>query len=229
MSESKDSLVLEYRKFVAWFAKQLKVEEIYEVAFIWLRNRGDISIYEPKEKPCGLKLFVALECLGIFSWREMVGLVEIAKSVNRFDLVKNVESFTKKNGRSCGKRYSKKRDSSEIEERRQLETAHERMVLKSTELEVCISDLQTVLRKRDLATDDGVRVVLSAEAIAKGLAAELDAVWTELQRRSREESSTSSSSDGSEGNRRNSGDVSAPVPECAQGIIPYLLQVCIAR
>ena len=56
------------------FANGLTKEEVYQVAYIWLKGTEDISKYEPSEQSseCGLKLLVKLECLKVFSRKDMV-------------------------------------------------------------------------------------------------------------------------------------------------------------
>ena len=45
MSDNLDTNAIVYRALVASIAKELTWEEIYEVAFIWLKGNGDISKY----------------------------------------------------------------------------------------------------------------------------------------------------------------------------------------
>lgn len=210
MTDNQDSLSLEHRKFVASIAKLLKAEEIYEVACIWLRGKTDISVYEPtdenKAHALGLKIFIQMDCLGIFSWTELDGLLDILKTVNRYDLVQKVNSFIKKKGRSAGKRFNKKKKASNNfrEERQQLERTYDNLITQSLELERHMRELRTVLREPDLVVEDGLEAVQKAKDVTQDLANDLSRDLSTLGCRSRASSSASSGSDGSRGSRRNS-------------------------
>ena len=201
----------EYRAFIVSISKLLKAEEIYEIATIWLGGKTDISIYEPGDdkKALGLKLFITMDCLAIFSWTDLSDLLKILKSVNRFDLVKMVESFMKKKGNSSTKKHTKKNRDQE-EERKQLHQIYENLVKRSLELERSIIGLRTLLRKEDLDHDEAVSLVRGAESVTQNLAVDTDRDLNNLVRRSRADSGTSSSSE--ESSRRNS-RVLEPVPE----------------
>lgn len=147
MSDNSDFLAtIEFRDFVANFAKQLAAEEVYEVAYVWLQKRGDVEKFSPsccdKQKACGLELFAKLECSGVFSRKDVSGLREIAKRINRTDLVKSVDAYTKetkKKRKTNETRCTKKKDS---EERQQLENTFETLVVQMAVLEQHISLLQ---------------------------------------------------------------------------------------
>ena len=217
MSGITESLEVNFRIFFVSFARQLKAEEVYEVAAIWLRNKRDISSFEPDKKPSGVKLFIDLECLGILSWKDVDGLIEIAKALKRFDLVKEVETFSKKKGKSYGQRYTKKKkEHKNSEERQQLERAHETMVGKMTELAEIVGETKAALQKPEYGAGEAAGIVGRAETVAEGLVTELSIFRAKLECRSRAGSGTSLSSDGSsEGNR---GEISAlpSVPEISQ-------------
>ena len=69
MSDICDFLAtVEFRDFIASFAKELAAEEVYHVAYVWLQKRGDVDLFLPSCKPkvCGLELFAKLECSGVF-------------------------------------------------------------------------------------------------------------------------------------------------------------------
>ena len=214
MSDNIDLHALEYRTLVASIARQLTAEEIFEVAFIWLSKKEDVSKYSPSCKPriCGLEVFAKLECYGIYSRSKITGLVDIVKRVNRYDLVKKVEAFAKKKGSSYGTRYKKKDASSTSEERRQLVSTFENMVRQMADLEQHISALQLTLQKSDDAVlvDEGMEIVKNSGDIAQCLASKLSEVKKKLARRSRADSSASGSSSGS--SRRSSAEISEIVP-----------------
>ncbi|CAI8058271.1 hypothetical protein GBAR_LOCUS31677 [Geodia barretti] len=212
----------EYRAFIVSVSKLLKAEEVFELATIWLGGKTDVSDYEPAEekKSLGLKLFIAMDCSGILSWTDLGGLLKILKSVNRYDLVDMVDSFINDKGKSCSKRYTKKKrakSNQEEEERKQLQLIYENLVMRSLDMERHIIGLRTILRKEDPVLDDGVRVVQGAESVAQSLAAELERDLNMLVRRSRADSSTSSSSDESNGSSRRNSRILVPVSESIYG------------
>lgn len=211
-----DVAARDYRAFVVEFANQLTAEEIYQVSFIWLKDISDITVYEPtyEKKACGLQLFSALECRGIFNWKELDGLLKIAKAVNRFDLAQKVESFTKKKGKSCAKRYTKKRKELDAEKKK-MEVAYEALVTHSMKQEQCIRDLQKALRTtQDFDIYHCLDVLQESETLAQDLASEFCRTRHDLSGRSRTSSSASSSSEGSTSvsSRRNSQEVKAALP-----------------
>ena len=164
-----------YRALVASIVKELTWEEIYEVAFIWLKGKGDISKYSPSEKGCGLELFARMECLGLFSFENIDGLLEIVKSINRYDLVKKIETYKKKrkkSEKSYGTKCTKKRDSThDSEERQRLEQSFEVMVTQVTFLEQQLSLLQLTLQENHL--DVGMEIVQHSGATMQQLATRL--------------------------------------------------------
>ena len=174
MSDHVDTNVIVYRALVASIAKELSWEEVYEVAYVWLRGKGDISKYNPSEKGCGLELFARLECLGLFSSKNTDGLLDIVKSINRNDLVKKIETYKKKQrkGENCyGTRCTKKRDSTHSEERQRLEQSFEVMVTQMVVLEQQLGLLQSTLQENLL--DEGMVIVQHSGAIMQQLATSL--------------------------------------------------------
>ena len=189
-----------YRALVASIAKELNSEEIYEVAYIWLRGKGDISKYSPSEKTCSLELFARLECLGLFSSRNTDGLLEIVKSINRNDLAKKIETYKKKQKKgenSYGTKYMKKKDSTRSEERQCLEQTFEVMVPQMAFLEQQLSLLQKTLQENLL--DEGMEIVQHSGAIMQQLATNLTTLQEKFashrssKRNSKERESTASS------------------------------------
>ena len=91
--------------------------------------------------PCGLELFAKLECSGVFSTK---GLRDIAKRINRSNLVEKVDAFmkdaSKKKRRTSEKKFLQKKSS---EERQELEITFELMVVQIAVLEQHISLLQS--------------------------------------------------------------------------------------
>lgn len=214
MSDNIDLHALEYRSFVVSFANNLTAEEVYEVAYIWLSKYGDVSKYKPTSKPriCGLDVLATLECRRIFSRDNISGLVDIAKKINRYDLVDDVEAFIKKTkGSRHGMKHNiKKKESSLSEERQELQRTFETMVTQMAVLEQHISLLHKTLQKSDIEIiDDGMEIVQHSGDIAQALATNLNSAYKKLARRSRAESTTSGSSDGSRRSSREVGENTA--------------------
>ena len=92
--------------------------------------------------PCGLELFAKLECSGVFSTK---GLRDIAKRINRSNLVAFMKDAfmkdaSKKKRRTSEKKFLQKKSS---EERQELEITFELMVVQIAVLEQHISLLQS--------------------------------------------------------------------------------------
>ena len=210
MSDKVDTHAIVYRALVASFAEELTPEQIYHVAFIWLKGKGDISEYSPSRKPTvyGLELFAKLECLGVFSRKKIDGLLEIAKHLNRYDLVEKVKSYQKNRGDSYGIRYAKKKGLSRSEERQHLEQTFETMVTRMALLEQQASLLQSTLQKKPDSDfqllDEGVEIIQKSDDIVQELASNFSKLLKRFARRSRTDSTASGSSDSS---KRSSGDV----------------------
>ena len=205
MSDNCDYLAtIEFRNFIASFAKELAAEEVYEVAYVWLQKRGDVDKFLPSCNPraCGLELLAKLECSGVFSRKDVSGLREIAKRINRSDLVDKVDAFTKdssKKKRRTNKTECPQRKGSS-EERKELEKTFETMVVEMAVLEQHISLLQRTLcqEKTDWELmDEGREIIKYSSEIAQKLALNLSQVQKRLANRSRSNSSASGSSDGS--------------------------------
>ena len=190
---------IEYRALVASFSQQLTAEETYHVAYIWLTGKEDTSKYSPSSNPnvCGLEIFAKLERHGIFSRHKIEGLVEIAKNLNRYDLVEKVNAYKKKKGESYGTRYAKTKASTRSEERQHFEQTFEVMVTQMAVLEQQLSLLQTILRqKTDIELlDEGMDVIEKSGTTAHELASKLSTVKNKLARRSRADSASSRSRD----------------------------------
>ena len=198
MADNVDTSTIVYRALVASIARQLSDEEIYEVAYVWLQGKGDISRYNPSGKGCGLELFARLECLGLFSSKNTDGLLEIVKSINRNDLVKKIQTYKKKQKKgeknSYGTRCTENKDSTLSEERQRLEHSFEVMVTQMAVLEQQLSLLQITLQ--DNLLDEGMVIVQHSGDIMQQLATSLTKVqekFTSSKRSSGERESAASS------------------------------------
>lgn len=172
---SVDTNRLAYRKLVGAIAKELTREEIYYVAFLFLDGKGDISKYSVSEQNvCGLELFACLEGLGVFSFKNIDGLLQVVKSLNRNDLVEKIEAYKKKQKKgdnSYEAKCTKKRDSTRSERRQYLEETFELMVTQMVCLEQQLSLLQGTLQENQL--DEGMVIAQNSGVIMKQLATTL--------------------------------------------------------
>ena len=219
-----DTNAIVYRALVASIAKKLTCEEIYEVAFIWLKGKRDISnyMYSTSEKGCGLELFADLECLGLFSFKNIDGLLEIVKSIKRNDLVKRIETYKKKQKKgdnSYGTRCTKERDLTHSEERQHLEQSFKFIVIQMASLEQQLSLLQSTLQENLM--DKGMEILQHSGAIMQELATNLTTEQKKFARRSRTDSSASRGKDTS--SKRSSREmkstvVSFPLKESHQNL-----------
>lgn len=213
MSDIADCVVREYRAFVADYAKELKDEEVYQIAYIWLKGKTDITIYKPsnEKKEGPLELFSTLESMGLFCAAEPGGLVEFSKQINRFDLVKKVETFMKnreKVGKDSKKNNKKKRvitttATPASDEHKRLNQARARMITQNMKRERYIQELETLMQKPDYEPELCVTLVRKSEDLAHDHVYDMRQVQNYFGVRSRASSSASSSSDSStESNRR---------------------------
>ena len=151
--------------------------------------------------------------LGSISRKDLSGLRDIAKRINRSDLVEKVDAFTKdaiskKKRRTSEKKCLQKKSS---EERQELERTFESMVVQMTVLEKHISLLQRTLcqQKTDFELmDEGQEIIEHLSEIAQNLTLNLSQVQKRLANRPRTNSSASGSSDGSNGRPSSGGEVS---------------------
>ena len=153
--------------------------------------------------------------------------MEIAKKINRYDLVEKVEEHKRKKGASDGIRYTKKNVRSE--ERQELEKTLTVMVTQMTFLQQQLSLLESTLQMKDGydLLDEGMEIVHHSSDIVLELASNLDTVHKKLARRSRADSTASGSSDGS---KRNSGEMenlAVPLPATSENLLYALVCMLI--
>jgi hypothetical protein len=137
--------------------------------------------------------------------------VEIAKGLNRYDLVEEVNAYKKKKGESYGTRYAKKKVSPRSEERHHFERTFDVMVTQMAVLEQQLSLLQTTLQQGtdDELLDEGMEIIQNSGTIAHNLASNLTMVHKKLAHRPRADSSASGSSDAS--SKRSSGEMESTI------------------
>ena len=114
---------------------------------------------------------MTLKNMGIFSWTELDGLINIMRCLNRYDLVEKVELFIKEEGKAG---RTKIMASSDKGERETFEQIYEKMVMCTMELEQQIRELRTVLRQPELVVYEGLEVVQKTEAVARSLITDLN-------------------------------------------------------
>ena len=175
----------EYRAFVVSFVDELTPEEVYNIALVYGIKNVDIKSFGL----AGLGLFASLESLGIFSQSRAEGLIDVAKSINRYDLVRKVEAFIQhpKKGDSYGtskkkpEERGKKNASSPSKEFQLLEQAFETMNRQVEVLRRQINQLQSTLQKSDgEAVEGGKEIVHYSGDIAEDLAINLNRIDKEL-------------------------------------------------
>ena len=100
----------DYRRLVVSFAKQISPEEKQAIAYIYLKDKEDITKYSPQNKDITtIDLLTSLECHGVFSQKNIDGLKNIAKDINRSDLKNKIKDY-KKNAKTLTSKQSKKTD-----------------------------------------------------------------------------------------------------------------------
>ena len=177
---------IEYRRLVASIASQLSPEELERILFIRSAKLDEAS-EEGAENPSPLHALAALERQGEFSLQNIDGLAEIAKDVNRHDLVRLVACYKKTRcaarkplkkatpkkirKHSEGRRLS--RFSSTSRERSHLEETHEMLVTRFTFLEQQMSLIPRLLEGDGDIQDEGTVILTSLKHAADELAAKL--------------------------------------------------------
>ena len=118
MADMTDTQAIAYRRMVTSLARELSTEEVKQVAYIRLTGEESISKYTSNPPTAsGLDLLATLERLGVFSQKNTQHLVDIAKDVNRHDLVKKVEDYRKNAPNAV--RYTRKKQRGLPSEERQ--------------------------------------------------------------------------------------------------------------
>lgn len=175
-----DNSAIEYRAFVVSFVNELTQKEIYQVAFIY-----DVKDEVDKYPSAGLDVFATLERKGVFSQRDVAGLLHIARFINRMDLVRRVDTFTKqvkKRGHRIRKKSKSKSTLPISKEHQLLEQAIETMIKQTTILGNQITLLQKTLQKCDTEVifKEGRELVQQSSDIAENLSSSLTQVKKDL-------------------------------------------------
>ena len=235
---------IQYRRLVVSIARQLSPEERQAVAYIRLKKE-DITKYSLQNKDVtGIDLLARLECLGVFSQKNIDGLKNIAKDINRPDLKGEVKDY-KKNAKTSTSKQSKKtpqKISTPSAERQELEGTYELLVKKLSSLEKNLSELQETLSLSEEGSiqNKGAEIVRNINESVQNLASDLRTTCEKLPRRPRASSifSTGSSESSLDSRRSSSGsffenqissDPNFPIGhvQCHQGIQPFTASTSI--
>lgn len=186
MSDNPD---IEFRRLVSDIAANLSREEVERVAYIRLRDSQSRDKYNAKEPGAtGLNLLATLECLEVFSQQNVDGLWEIAKDVDRRDLMGRVEEYKAK--RSHAAECARKKPRRLLKEDQQ--QLDKKAIAKLAALQKHVSLLQRALNKRTDEQDEAFELLRSMEEIVQTLRAQ-QPLSSLISTRSRNDSSSSSS------------------------------------
>ena len=167
---------IEYRRLVSSVAAHLSPEEVERIAFIRLTGlestKHDAS--EPMEpNASAISILATLERQGVFSARNIDGLMEIAKDVNRHDLMRKIETYKKTRSQAvkCGKSKAwKTAEKQPSKERKQLEEMYEMIVTRFAFLEQQVSLIPRLLDGEGDLRDEGTMILRSVKHVAEELA-----------------------------------------------------------
>jgi len=189
LAAMEDTQAIAYRRLVASLARELSVKEVEEIAYIRLTGKESIIKYTSSHpNVTGLALLATLERLGMFSQENVEGLVDIAKDIERHDLVKKVEDY-RKNKKSAVKCAKKKQRGLPSEEQKQLEETFEMMVTQFSVLEQHVSLLQRALDGEQ--EEEALEVLRGTAVVVQGMGSRLSEVHGRLACRSPDSSNSS--------------------------------------
>ena len=178
---------IEYRRLVASIASHLSPEEVERILFIRRAKLETLSVCgaeDSDETASALHTLAALERHGEFSLQNIDGLAEIAKDVNRHDLLCLIDSYKKT--RCLAKKPHKIRTLKLLRkssggaappkssrEQSYLEETYEMMVTRFTFLEQQMSLIPRLLEGEGDIQDEGTVILTSLKCAAEELAARL--------------------------------------------------------
>ena len=208
---------IEYRRMVGSIARKLSAKERHQIAYI--------NSIDPMENVTGIDLLARLEWLGVFSQKNIDGLLDTAKIINRFDLVDDINHYRKKAKTSNLKQGKKtpQKGTTLSAERQELEDTLEMLVNNTAVLEQHLSMLKRTLDGEGDPEDEGIEIVRHIRESAHGLASDLHAAHEKLARQTRSNSSETLSSGSSVNNlhkRRSFSDSSSPEFHCSLNVQP---------
>ena len=176
---------IEYRRLVASVASHLSPEEVERILFIRREKLETLHVSGDKDTASALYTLAALERQGEFSLHNIDGLTEIAKDVNRHDLVRMIDGYKKT--RTSAKKPSKIRtpklfrksyyggssSARSSRERSHLEATYEMMVTRLTFLEQQMSLIPRLLEGEGDIQDEGAVILTSLKCASEELATRL--------------------------------------------------------
>ena len=202
---SNNQKAIEYRRFVASFARHLSVEEVKDISYIRLKDVESIFKYTTNPPSAtGLDLLARLERLGTFSQENLDGLLEIAKDINRSDLEEKVKTYKRRRTKAV-KYVKRKPQKVPSEKRKKIEETFEMIVVQFAVLEQHVSLLQRTMMDDahvDGEQEEALEVLRVTGDLVNDMASKLTFVCKSLSRHS-------VSSSGSGSSRPSSGDYSS--------------------
>ena len=169
---------------MASIASHLSPEEVERILFIRREKLEALQVSGDEDTATALHTLAALERQGEFSLQNIDGLTEVAKDVNRHDLVRMIESYKKtrysakkppkirtpkllrrSSGSSSAARSSR--------ERTHLEETYEMMVTRFTFLEQQMSLIPRLLEGEGDIQDEGTVILTSLKCASEELATRL--------------------------------------------------------
>lgn len=153
-----DAQCLAFRRLVCNFSQQLSREECQRIAYIRLHE-----CREQYRDATSLDVLSKLEMRGVFSLGDSAGLIEVAKDINRSDLVNLVKDFMKNQRSKSKEKKSKRKSANKVEktndlcdeEMKRLGPAVEMTLSQTSALALLVDRLQRAiaLRERQKATE----------------------------------------------------------------------------
>ena len=176
---------IEYRRLVASVASHLIPEEVERILFIRREKLEALHVCGDEDTASALHTLAALERQGEFSLQNIDGLTEIAKDVNRHDLVRLIDAYKKT--RCLAKKppkirarkllrksyYGGSSSARSSRERSHLEATYEMMVTRFTFLEQQMSLVPRLLEGEGDIQDEGTVILMSLKCASEELATRL--------------------------------------------------------
>ena len=192
-----DAQCLAFRRLVCNFSQQLSREECQRIAYIRLHE-----CREQYRDASSLDVLSKLEMRGVFSFGDSAGLIEVAKDINRSDLVNMVKDFMKNQRSKSKEKKSKRKSANKVEktndlcdeEMKQLGPAVEMTLSQTSALALLVDRLQRAiaLRERQKATEASQEAGRTVKELSEHLGKVGEALESHISPRN---STSSSSSD----------------------------------
>lgn len=192
-----DVQCLAFRRLVCNFSQQLSREECQRIAYIRLHE-----CREQYRDASSLDVLSKLEMRGVFSFGDSAGLIEVAKDINRSDLVNMVKDFMKNQRSKSKEKKSKRKSANKVEktndlcdeEMKQLGPEVEMTLSQTSALALLVDRLQRAiaLRERQKATEASQEAGRTVKELSEHLGKVGEALESHISPRN---STSSSSSD----------------------------------